>query len=290
MRQRTSGEAWRASGRLPGALDDLLFRRRPRFLRNPEGPVIPGGVDPLEGAIAAVLDMRGTTLCVQGPPGSGKTYTGARMIVALLRAGKRVGITSNSHRAINLLLAEVCRVAADAGLPVDAVKVANGDDHMAGLRDGFRRVDSGRELFSGGRLPQLIGGTAFALSRMSTPRRRSITCSSTKPVRSLGNLVAIAAAARTSCCSAIRCNSVSRSKGRIRVTAGFPRSITCSKAGRKSQRISGFFSRGRGVFIRTSAISFRARSMRIGSVRAAYGRTGLDPGPHPPPWLARRGG
>src|SRR5438094_5111313 len=64
---------WWATGRLPGSLEDFLFRRRPRFLRNPEGPIIPEGTGTLDGAIAAVLDMRSTSLCVQGPPGSGKT-------------------------------------------------------------------------------------------------------------------------------------------------------------------------------------------------------------------------
>lgn len=43
-------------------------------------------------------------LFVQGPPGSGKTWNGARVIVDLLRAGKRVGVTSNSHKAIHNLL------------------------------------------------------------------------------------------------------------------------------------------------------------------------------------------
>lgn len=49
---------WRDTGRLPGALEDFLFRRRPRFLRNLEGPIIsdggggePEGVRPKEIAI-----------------------------------------------------------------------------------------------------------------------------------------------------------------------------------------------------------------------------------------------
>jgi uncharacterized protein len=50
-------------------------------------------------------------LFVQGPPGSGKTYTGARVIVELLRGGRRVGVTSNSHKAIHNLLDEVESVA-----------------------------------------------------------------------------------------------------------------------------------------------------------------------------------
>ena len=55
----------------------------------------------------AALDE--TTLPIQGPPGTGKTYTGARMIARLLAAGRRVGITAQSHKAISNILQEVCR-------------------------------------------------------------------------------------------------------------------------------------------------------------------------------------
>ncbi len=52
--------------------------------------------------------MQETCLCIQGPPGTGKTYTAARVIIALIKDGKRVGITSNSHKAINNLIRGVC--------------------------------------------------------------------------------------------------------------------------------------------------------------------------------------
>ncbi len=56
--------------------------------------------------IAPRLDR--SVLPVQGPPGSGKTRTGARMILDLLAGGKRVGVTANSHKVISNLLAAVC--------------------------------------------------------------------------------------------------------------------------------------------------------------------------------------
>ena len=59
--------------------------------------------------IAPRLDH--SVLPVQGPPGSGKTYTGARMILDLLASGKRVGVTANSHKVISNLLAAVCDAA-----------------------------------------------------------------------------------------------------------------------------------------------------------------------------------
>ncbi|HEX7833436.1 MAG TPA: TM0106 family RecB-like putative nuclease, partial [Thermoanaerobaculia bacterium] len=61
-------------------------------------------------------------LFVQGPPGSGKTFTGARVIVELLRAGKRIGVTSNSHKAIHNLLEEVEKVAHEQGYWVRGLK------------------------------------------------------------------------------------------------------------------------------------------------------------------------
>jgi predicted RecB family nuclease len=53
--------------------------------------------------------LEGSYLFVQGPPGSGKTYTGARLVVHLLEQGKRVGVASTSHKAIHNLLAELER-------------------------------------------------------------------------------------------------------------------------------------------------------------------------------------
>ena len=59
--------------------------------------------------IAPCLDR--SVLPVQGPPGSGKTYTGARMILDLLAGGKRVGVTANSHKVISNLLGAVLEAA-----------------------------------------------------------------------------------------------------------------------------------------------------------------------------------
>jgi uncharacterized protein len=46
---------------------------------------------------------------IQGPPGTGKSYTASKVIARLLADGKRVGITSNSHKAIVNLLQGVVR-------------------------------------------------------------------------------------------------------------------------------------------------------------------------------------
>ena len=81
------------------AVDDLLRRRPPRIAGHAAGPLVGATEDPAErrSDLAARLDA--TTLCVQGPPGSGKTYTAAEVIVDLLRRGRRVGITAQATRS-----------------------------------------------------------------------------------------------------------------------------------------------------------------------------------------------
>ncbi len=54
-----------------------------------------------------VQQLDGSYLFVQGPPGSGKSTTGAAVIVDALQAGKRVGIVAKGHKAIHHLLHKV---------------------------------------------------------------------------------------------------------------------------------------------------------------------------------------
>jgi predicted RecB family nuclease len=76
----------------------------------------------LDGVSDSIRRLDASYLFVQGPPGSGKTYTGARAIVQLLRDGMRVGVTSNSHKAIHNLLDEVEAVAKHEGLTFRGLK------------------------------------------------------------------------------------------------------------------------------------------------------------------------
>lgn len=90
---------------------DILLSRAPRVRGiGPGEPIQRGKVD-----VAIITDvvsrLDDSYLFIQGPPGSGKTYDGARVIVNLLRAGRRVGVTSNSHAAIHNLLHEIESVA-----------------------------------------------------------------------------------------------------------------------------------------------------------------------------------
>ena len=44
--------------------------------------------------IKVANDLDRSYLCIQGPPGAGKSYTAVRIIGDLIRKGKRIGISS----------------------------------------------------------------------------------------------------------------------------------------------------------------------------------------------------
>lgn len=99
-----------ASGEtIRSALLDFLERRKPRIRGLAGGPVIRSEETRLDDTLEAVRKLDQSCLVIQGPPGAGKSYTGARIIASLLAEGKRVGISSNSHAAINNLLLGTAR-------------------------------------------------------------------------------------------------------------------------------------------------------------------------------------
>jgi predicted RecB family nuclease len=107
------------------AARDILRLETPRVVGMPPGASLQDGSISIEEMreIAASLDE--SYLFIQGPPGSGKTWSGARLITDLIRRGKRIGVAANSHKAIDNLLAEVERVATNEGVDVRGVKKAS---------------------------------------------------------------------------------------------------------------------------------------------------------------------
>jgi predicted RecB family nuclease len=103
--------------------------------------------------------VEGRHLFVQGPPGSGKTWKGARLIVHLLERGKRVGIAATSHRAIHNLLDAIV----DAGLSVPGLKKSSGGPESEYERGPIESTD-GVEPFLDPEL-RLLAGTAWLFAR-----------------------------------------------------------------------------------------------------------------------------
>jgi predicted RecB family nuclease len=102
-------------------------------------------------------------LPIQGPPGAGKTFTGAHMICALVERGKKVGITANSHKVIRNLIDRVLEIANQEGILVRCCHKTDDDDAP---RDGLTFVKKPERLLQAMATEcQVGGGTAWLWSR-----------------------------------------------------------------------------------------------------------------------------
>ena len=131
----------------PAALE-VLERRRPRAR--------------LDGTLEeAALSLDGSYLFVQGPPGSGKTWNGARMAIALMKAGQRVGVTALSHKAIHKFLDDLEQAAIEVGYEFRGRKKGSGEGHYEGrFVDCTNENDDMRDPEL-----QLIAGTSWLFAR-----------------------------------------------------------------------------------------------------------------------------
>ena len=75
-----------------------------------------------------VQNLNNSYLSIQGPPGTGKTYSSASIIIELMKAGKKVGVTSNSHEAIKTLLIAIEQQAEKQNFKFSGMRKARSSD------------------------------------------------------------------------------------------------------------------------------------------------------------------
>ncbi|MBV8952319.1 MAG: TM0106 family RecB-like putative nuclease [Actinobacteria bacterium] len=172
------------------AVRDLLLRLPPRGVAR-----MPAEAS-VEEACRVVSELNGGLLAVQGPPGAGKTFTGARMIVALLLAGRRVGVTATTHSAIGNLLREVVEAGAGAGVEIRAIQKASGEQRCtaAGVDCTSEAVDVVTGLRSGAY--ELAAGTAWLWSRVDLRESVDVLFVDEAGQMSLADVLAVGTAAR----------------------------------------------------------------------------------------------
>jgi len=111
------GRSLLAGDRRYPALESIL--RREPFDR----PIQTSELDEMK---ELALSLNGRQLVIQGPPGSGKTWTSGRLIAHLIGKGKRVGVASTSHKAIHNLLDAVEEAATELRVDFRGLKKASG--------------------------------------------------------------------------------------------------------------------------------------------------------------------
>jgi uncharacterized protein len=178
---------------------DLLLRAAPRLAASKAtscGLQAPGE-STLDAAVRLVLDLDESVLPIQGPPGAGKTYIGAHMIVALLATGRRVGITANSHKVIANLLAAACSAARDAGVPLRAVQRGDTGDVLDDpcVTPAADNAQVCAALASGS--ANLVAGTAWLWAREEMRQSVDVLFVDEAGQLALANALAVSPAARS---------------------------------------------------------------------------------------------
>lgn len=177
------------------AARDLLLRNEPRLANAaPFVKLATESTTAFACRVGAALDD--AVLAIQGPPGSGKTYTGARMICELIRQGKRVGVTAVSHKVIRNLLDEVVAAALKEG--VAGVRCGHKTDPDE-ARDGAIRVtadnEEARAWLRTGEV-NVMGGTSWMWAREDFAASVDVLVVDEAGQMSLANVLACAGAGR----------------------------------------------------------------------------------------------
>jgi uncharacterized protein len=155
------GDAFVAGGDRHRVGRDLLTRAMPRIAGRNPGSILQTMNTDEQKALVGALDE--SYLFIQGPPGSGKTYIGARLMVSLLEAGKRVAVTATSHKAIHNLLDNVIVAAREARVEVRGLKKTGSGDDSVYEGEGFENTSDNREC--AGSDANLVAGTSWLFAR-----------------------------------------------------------------------------------------------------------------------------
>jgi uncharacterized protein len=179
------------------AARDLLLRRPPRLEGHQGGALERPGEGGEKAARRLALALDDTTLAVQGPPGAGKTYIGARMICDLVHEGKTVGVCAQSHKVIRNLLEAVVAASKKEHVAVTLLqkvseksetphpRIAESDDNAEvrlALRNGTAKI---------------AGGTTWMWAREDFEESVDVLFVDEAGQMSLANVLAIAPAAKS---------------------------------------------------------------------------------------------
>ena len=162
LAERIAGAGLRRTGEFDASVA-LLAAEPPRFA--PEAPPLRAGDVDLGVLCDQVAALDGSALFVQGPPGSGKTYTGGRLAVDLIRRGVRVGVAATSHNAIGKLLEEIDAAADEAGVEFAGQKKSSADPDSVYESARIRSSDDNAAFPPPREEVQLIAGSAWLWAR-----------------------------------------------------------------------------------------------------------------------------
>lgn len=180
------------------AARDALLRLPPRVDQGNIETAIKG-LSPLEAAKKLALNLNHSILPIQGPPGSGKTFTGAHMIIELVRAGKRIGVTAGSHKVITNLLDKLCEEAGEIKLKLKITQKPDQEKRDGCTHDFVTHEHDNKKVLE--RLEdgeaQIVAGTPWLWSREEFANSIDVLLVDEAGQMSLANVLAISPAAKS---------------------------------------------------------------------------------------------
>lgn len=173
------------------AARDLLLR---------ESPSVGGqdlhrdGETASEAAVRLCAYLEDGVLPIQGPPGAGKTFTGARMICELVRNGKKVGITANSHKVIRHMIDGVIEAADTLNIDLECGQKA---DEFSAPQHRLSFARTSKDLLDALENGLSVGGgTAWLWSRPDAFENLDVLFVDEAAQMSLANVMAVSQAAK----------------------------------------------------------------------------------------------
>jgi predicted RecB family nuclease len=176
------------------AVESLLKRDLPKLSHaHNNRPIIRDNSEVVAQTVTAIADLDRSVLPIQGPPGTGKTYVSSKAILHLVGLGKRVAVSSNSHKAIENLLFAVLDRADEEGTRIKvAKKVREEIGEPYGPRIIQTESNDDPSLFDA----DVVGGTAWLFSRADFDQHFDYLFVDEAGQVSIANLVAMGTAAR----------------------------------------------------------------------------------------------
>jgi predicted RecB family nuclease len=173
----------------------LLHRAAPA-LGQPEGEALLRPGEAIEAALSRIArHSEGVVLAVQGPPGSGKTHQAALLILDLIREGKRVGVTANSHAVISSLLKKVQELAGESRARAVHIDDEDDEDGLWPFEFDKDKKKVAKRLFAGEL--DLVGGTSWVWASPAYENSVDVLVVDEAGQIALANVLAIARSAKS---------------------------------------------------------------------------------------------
>jgi uncharacterized protein len=182
------------AGGIYRAARDLLLRRPPRLAGGETVAALPGEETKVTACrVSSALDN--SVFAIQGPPGAGKTYTGARMICQLVKQGKKIGVTALSHKVVRNLLEEVVEAAHEDKIAgIRCMQRSNEEEATAEIGVASDNEEAWAALHSG--TMNVVGGTSWLWTPAAASEAVDVLFIDEAGQMALADVIAVAQAGR----------------------------------------------------------------------------------------------